>query len=137
MAITGLQGIKISQACLDSGAYEPLAVVITDDFVFVSPSDGERTRDETLKFTEVAGVHIDDIDVPHDNDEVAVGFHTTKSMYLPLSRVTFFTRKEDSKFSYWRTICLAYREAIFSIPANSYRAFDMEHPSYHFDSFNK
>ena len=107
MAITGLQGLKIWQGCLDNGTSDSLAEIITDDFVFVSPNGDTRSRDETLNFTENAGSHISDFDVFYENHEVAFGFHSTSAPERPLSKVTFFARKEDGKFSYWRTSRLA------------------------------
>ena len=107
MAITGLQGLKIWQGCLDNGTSDSLAEIITDDFVFVSPNGDTRSRDETLTFTENAGVRISDFDVVYENHEVVFGFHSTQRPDGPLSKVTFFARKEDGKFSYWRTIRLA------------------------------
>ena len=107
MAITGLQGLKIWQGCLDNGTSDSLAEIITDDFVFVSPSNEGRSKDETLTFTENAGVRISDFDVVYGNHEVVFGFHSTQRPDGPLSKVTFFARKEAGKFSYWRTIRLA------------------------------
>ena len=107
MAITGLQGLKIWQGCLDNGTSDSLAEIITDDFVFVSPSSEGRSKDETLTFTENAGVRISDFDVVYENHEVVFGFHSTQRPDAPLSKVTFFARKEDGKFSYWRTSRLA------------------------------
>lgn len=55
MVITGLQGLKMWQACLVKGTTESLAEIITDEFVFTSPGVEARTRDKTLKFTKNAG----------------------------------------------------------------------------------
>ena len=107
MAVTGLRALEIWRDCLEDGNSDSLAEIITDDFVFVSPNGDTRSRDETLTFTESAGVHIDDFDVVYDNHEIAFGFHSTQRPEGPLSNATFFARKEDGKFSYWRTSRLA------------------------------
>ena len=107
MAVTGLRALEILRDCLEDGNSDSLAEIITDDFVFVSPSNEGRSKEETLTFTENAGVRISDFDVVYENHEVVFGFHSTQRPDGPLSKVTFFARKEDGKFSYWRTIRLA------------------------------
>ena len=107
MAVTGLRALEIWRDCLEDGNSDSLAEIITDDFVFVSPNGDTRSRDETLTFTESAGVHIDDFDVVYDNHEIAFGFHSAQRPEGPFPNATFFARKEDGKFSYWRTSRLA------------------------------
>ena len=107
MPITALKALEIWMDAFLSGNSDSLAEIITDDFVFVSPSSEGRSRDETLTFTENAGVRISDFDVVYENHEVVFGFHSIQRSDGPLSKVTFFARKEDGKFSYWRTIRLA------------------------------
>tara|TARA_B100001167_G_C16722741_1_gene282004 strand:- start:115 stop:441 length:327 start_codon:yes stop_codon:yes gene_type:complete len=104
MAITGLQGLEIWRDGLDGGNSDSLAEIITDDFVFVPSSGESMSRDEALTFTQNAGVHISDFEVLHDNDEVAFGFHSAQRQDGPLNKITFFARKEDDKFSYWKVV---------------------------------
>ena len=88
-----------------------LAEFFTDDFQFVRPAGGNRTRQETLDWTPAGGspTSIDDLEVLYENADVAVIVHgaNTKSPATGSQTdgvVMAFYTKRDGKFSQCRIV---------------------------------
>ena len=82
-----------------------LAEFLTDDFQFIRPAGGARTRQETLDWTAAGGspTSIDDLELLYENDDVAVIVHGANGV----SPVTggqgdgerwLFTQRRTAKF---------------------------------------
>ena len=88
-----------------------LAEFFTDDFQFIRPAGGARTRQETLDWTAAGGspTSIDDLELLYENDDVAVIVHgaNTKSPDTGAQTdgvVMAFYTKRDGKFSQCRMV---------------------------------
>ena len=88
-----------------------LAEFFTDDFRFIRPAGGSRTRQETLDWTAAGGspTSIDDLELLYENDDVAVIVHgaNTKSPDTGAQTdgvVMAFYTKRDGKFSQCRMV---------------------------------
>ena len=78
-----------------------LAEFFTDDFQFIRPAGGNRTRQETLDWTAAGGspTSIDDLEVLYENDDVAVYINGANDGVA----MCFYT-KRDGKFSHCRVV---------------------------------
>ena len=88
-----------------------LAEFFTDDFQFIRPAGGARTKQETLDWTAEGGspTSVDDLEVLYENDDVAVIVHTANTI-SPVTGlqgdgvVMALATKKDGKFSHWRIV---------------------------------
>ena len=80
-----------------------LAEFLTDDFQFIRPAGGARTRQETLDWTAAGGspTSIDDLELLYENDDVAVIVHSVNG---DGSTVMGFYTKRDDKISEVRNV---------------------------------
>ena len=80
-----------------------LAEFFTDDFQFIRPAGGARTRQETLDWTAAGGspTSIDDVELLYENDDVAVIVHSVNG---DGSTVMGFYTKRDDKISEVRNV---------------------------------
>ena len=80
-----------------------LAEFFTDDFRFIRPAGGSRTRQETLDWTAAGGspTSIDDLELLYENDDIAVIVHSVNG---DGSTVMGFYTKRDDKISEVRNV---------------------------------
>ena len=78
-----------------------LAEFLTDDFQFIRPAGGVRTRQDTLDWTAAGGspTSIDNLEVLFENDDVAVYINGANDGVA----MCFYT-KRDGKFSHCRVV---------------------------------
>ena len=88
-----------------------LAEFFTDDFQFIRPAGGARTRQETLDWTAAGGspTSIDDLELLYENDDVAVIVHGANTISPVAGEqgdgvVMAFYTKEDDKISQCRIV---------------------------------
>jgi len=88
-----------------------LAEFFTDDFQFIRPAGGVRTRQDTLDWTAAGGspTSIDNLEVLFENDDVAVIIHGANTVPAVTEEqwdgvaMCFYTKRGD-KFSHCRTV---------------------------------
>ena len=80
-----------------------LAEFFTDDFRFIRPAGGARTRQEALDWTAAGGspTSIDDLELLYENDDVAVIVHSVNG---DGSTVMGLYTKRDDKISKVRNV---------------------------------
>ena len=88
-----------------------LAEFLTDDFQFIRPAGGARTRQETLDWTAAGGspTSIDDLELLYENDDVAVIAHCANTISPVTGEqgdgvVMAFYTKKDGKISQCRIV---------------------------------
>jgi ketosteroid isomerase-like protein len=88
-----------------------LAEFLTDDFQFIRPAGGARTRQETLDWTAAGGspTSIDDLELLYENDDVAVIVHGANTISPVTGEqgdgvVMAFYTKKDGKISQCRIV---------------------------------
>jgi len=88
-----------------------LAEFFTDDFRFIRPAGGARTRQEALDWTAAGGspTSIDDLELLYENDDVAVIVHGANTISPVTGEqgdgvVMAFYTKRDGKFSQCRIV---------------------------------
>ena len=88
-----------------------LAEFLTDDFQFIRPAGGARTRQETLDWTAAGGspTSIDDLELLYENDDVAVIAHGANTISPVTGEqgdgvVMAFYTKKDGKISQCRIV---------------------------------
>ena len=85
-----------------------LAEFLTDDFQFIRPAGGVRTRQDTLDWTAAGGSPsaIDNLEVLFENDDVAVYINTVSAVTGEQGdgvAMCFYTKRGD-KFSHQRFV---------------------------------
>ena len=85
-----------------------LAEFLTDDFQFIRPAGGVRTRQNTLDWTAAGGspTSIDNLEVLFENDDVAVYINTVSAVTGEQGdgvAMCFYTKRGD-KFSHLRLV---------------------------------
>ena len=85
-----------------------LAEFLTDDFQFIRPAGGVRTRQGTLDWTAAGGspTSIDNLEVLFENDDVAVYINTVSAVTGEQGdgvAMCFYTKRGD-KFSHQRFV---------------------------------
>ena len=85
-----------------------LAEFLTDDFQFIRPAGGVRTRQDTLDWTAAGGspTSIDNLEVLFENDDVAVYINTVSAVTGEQGdgvAMCFYTKRGD-KFSHLRLV---------------------------------
>ena len=104
MKISTKQALEAFQQSFVKQTSEPIAELISDDFVFINSKNETQTKDEMLEWVACFEGRIGDFVTLYENDEVLVGTHSV-SAYGEESetKVMFFaTVKGYGKISSWQ-----------------------------------
>jgi len=104
MTITAVQVLEMWRDGFASGNADPVAEILTDDFLFVGSDGATRSKEETLQWVSTTPeLVMSDFEVLYENEDVLVGAHSVvRSGGRGNGTVMFFARKEIGKISYWR-----------------------------------
>ena len=104
MTIKALEALKIWKEGFASQNSDAVSKIITDDFIFIGGTSGQRSREETLNWvSSTPDLIMDDLEVLYENDEVMVCLHSVVRAGVN-GQVMAFARKQDDKVSYWRVV---------------------------------
>ena len=104
MKISARQALEAFQESFVKQTSEPIAELISDDFVFINSKNETQTKDEMLEWVASFEGRIGDFVTLYENDEVLVGTHSV-SAYGEESKsnvMWFETVKGDGKRSSWQ-----------------------------------
>ena len=104
MKISAKQALEAFQESFVKQTSEPIAELISDDFVFISSKNETQTKDEMLEWVASFEGRIGDFVTLYENDEVLVGTHSVSAYGEESeSKVMFFaTVKGYGKISSWQ-----------------------------------
>ena len=104
MKISAKQALEAFQESFVKQTSEPIAELISDDFVFIDSKNETQTKDEMLEWVASFEGRIGDFVTLYENDEVLVGTHSVSAYGEESgSKVMFFaTMKGYGKISSWQ-----------------------------------
>ena len=104
MKISAKQALESFQESFVKQTSEPIAELISDDFVFISSKNETQTKDEMLEWVASLEGRIGDFVTLCENDELLVGTHSVSAYGEESeSKVMFFaTVKGYGKISSWQ-----------------------------------
>ncbi len=104
MKISARQALEAFKESFFKQTSEPIAELISDDFVFINSRNETQTKDEMLEWVAGFEGRIGDFVTLYENDEVLVGTHSVSAYGEESeSKVMFFaTVKGYGKISSWQ-----------------------------------
>ena len=94
MKISARQALEAFQESFVKQTSEPIAELISDDFVFISSKNETQTKDEMLEWVASFEGRIGDFVTLYENDEVLVGTHS----------VSAYGEESESKVMFFATV---------------------------------